>query len=86
MTRSCVFFVLFCFPFARRLPGVQESNPGNQCDIFGGYILLYYLPHLTLFQYIDLARAKSKALNDNYSLLKLNIKSCNAKQRRQRER
>ena len=29
--------------------------------------------------YIDLARAKSKALVSIYSLLKQNIKSCNAK-------
>ena len=28
--------------------------------------------------YIDLARAKSKALDNIYSLLKQNIKSCNA--------
>ena len=29
-------------------------------------------------EHIDLARAKSEVLNDIYSLLKLNIKSCNA--------
>ena len=29
--------------------------------------------------YIDLARAKSEALDNIYSLLKQNIKSCNAK-------
>ena len=32
--------------------------------------------------YIDLARAKSEALDNIYSLLKQNIKSCNAKRRR----
>ena len=35
---------------------------------------------------IDLARAKSEALENIYSLLKQNIKSCYAKRRRQRER
>ena len=37
---------------------------------------------LTMIQYIDLARAKSEALDNIYSLLKQNIKSCNAKRRR----
>ena len=32
--------------------------------------------------YNDLARAKSEALDNNYSLFKKNIKSCNAKRRR----
>ena len=32
---------------------------------------------------IDLARAKSEALDNIYSLFKQNIKSCNAKQQRQ---
>ena len=36
--------------------------------------------------YIDLARAKREALVNIYSLLKQNIKSCNAKRRRQRKR
>ena len=36
--------------------------------------------------YIDLAGAKSKALISIYSLLKQNIKSCNAKRRRQQTR
>ena len=35
---------------------------------------------------MDLARNKSEALNNIYSLLKQNIKSCNAKWRRQRRR
>ena len=35
---------------------------------------------------IDLAKAKSEALENIYSLLKQNIKSCYAKRRRQRER
>ena len=39
-----------------------------------------------LFQYKDLARAKSEALDNIYSLLKQNKKSCNAKRRRERER
>ena len=39
-----------------------------------------------LYNNIDLARAKSEALNNIYSLLKQNIKSCYAKRRRQRER
>ena len=34
---------------------------------------------------IDLARAKSDALVDIFSLLKQNIKSCNAKRRRQQK-
>ena len=34
---------------------------------------------------IDLARANSEALGNIYSLLKLNVKSCRAKGRRQRE-
>ena len=37
-------------------------------------------------QYIDLARAKSEALDNIYGLFKQNIKSCNAKRRRQRRR
>ena len=36
--------------------------------------------------YIDLARAKSGALVNIYSLFKENRKSCNAKRRRKRER
>ena len=36
--------------------------------------------------YIDLARAKSEALNNIFSLPKQNIKLYNAKRRRQRER
>ena len=36
--------------------------------------------------YIDLARAKSEAIDNTYSLLKQNIKSWNAKWRRTRER
>ena len=39
-----------------------------------------------LYNNIDLARAKSEALNNIYSLLKQNIKSSYAKRRRQRER
>ena len=39
-----------------------------------------------LSKYIDLARAKSEALDNIYSLFKQNIKSCNAKRRRQRRR
>ena len=39
--------------------------------------------HLLL---IDLARAKSEALDNIYILLKQNIKSCNAKRRMQRRR
>ena len=35
---------------------------------------------------IDLARAKREALDNIYSLFKQNIKSCNAKRRRQRQR
>ena len=38
------------------------------------------------FFYIDLARAKSEALDNIYGSLKQNIKSCNAKRRRRRER
>ena len=38
-----------------------------------------------LYNNIDLARAKSEALTNIYSLLKQNIKSSYAKQRRQRE-
>ena len=34
----------------------------------------------------DLARAKSEAFDNIYSLLKQNIKSCNAKRRRKRGR
>ena len=51
----------------------RKAILGINVIFFGGYILLYYLPHLTLSLYVDLARAKSKALNDIYSLLKLNI-------------
>ena len=40
----------------------------------------------SIYKYIVLARAKSEALDNIYSLLKQNIKSCNAKRRRQRER
>ena len=36
--------------------------------------------------YIDLARAKSEALDNIYNLCKQNIKSCNAKPRKQRRR
>ena len=36
--------------------------------------------------HLDLARAKSEALDNIYSLFKQNIKSCNAKRRRQRRR
>ena len=39
-----------------------------------------------LYKYIDLARAKSEALDNIYSLFKQNIKSCNAKRRKQRRR
>ena len=35
---------------------------------------------------MDLARAKSEAVDNIYSLFKQNIKSCNAKRRRQRRR
>ena len=38
---------------------------------------------LEALQYIDLARAKSEALNNIYSLLKQIVKSCYAKRRRQ---
>ena len=41
---------------------------------------------ITVKYNIDLARAKSEAPNNTYSLLKQNVKSCNAKRRRQRER
>ena len=46
--------------------------------------------HRSCFQHakkyhIDLARANSEALGNIYSLFKLNIKSCRAKARRQRE-
>ena len=34
---------------------------------------------LSLLYYIDLARAKSEALDNIYSLFKQNIKTCNAK-------
>ena len=37
-------------------------------------------------EYIDLAKAKSEALGNIESLFKQNIKSCNAKRQRQRER
>ena len=40
---------------------------------------------LEALQYIDLARAKSEALNNIYSLLKQIVKSCYAKRRRQQE-
>ena len=36
----------------------------------------------TVRLYIELARAKSEALDNIYSLFKQNIKSCNAKRRR----
>ena len=36
--------------------------------------------------YIDLSRAKSEALDNIFRLFKQNIKSCDAKRRRQRER
>ena len=39
-----------------------------------------------LFSYIDLARATSEALDNIYGLFKQNIKSCNAKRRRQRRK
>ena len=39
-----------------------------------------------IFFCIDLARAKSEALDNIYGSLKQNIKSCNAKRRRRRER
>ena len=41
---------------------------------------------LEALQYIDVARAKSEALNNIYSLLKQIVKSCYAKRRRQQER
>ena len=41
---------------------------------------------LEALQYIYLARAKSEALNNIYSLLKQIVKSCYAKRRRQQER
>ena len=47
------------------------------------YVIVSHL--LEALQYIDLARAKSKALDNIYSLLKQNIKSCYAKRRRQKE-
>ena len=52
---------------------------------------LNFFPPLHLYNtysviYVYLARAKSKALDIIYSLLKQNIESCNAKRRRQRER
>ena len=39
---------------------------------------------LALYKYLDLARAKSEALDNIYSLFKQNIKSCSAMLRRQR--
>ena len=41
--------------------------------------VVHYSNEINSRQHIDLARAKSEALDDIYSLLKLNIKSCNAK-------
>ena len=41
-----------------------------------------YIDDELIVQYIDLARAKSEALDNVFSLLKQNIKSCNAKRRR----
>ena len=41
--------------------------------------------HNTEIIYIDLARAKSEALINIYSLLKQNMKSCNAEWRRQQK-
>ena len=49
------------------------------CSILNQRLYLYLLRQ----QYIDLAKAKS---DDIYSLFKQNIKSCNAKRRRQRRR
>ena len=41
---------------------------------------------ISILKYIDLARAKSEAVVDIYRLLKQNVKSSNAKRRRQRKR
>ena len=38
------------------------------------------------FTFLNLAKAKSEALDSIYSFFKQNIKSCNAKRRRQRRR
>ena len=42
--------------------------------------------HIWKPKYIDLARARGEAFDKIYSLLKQNVKSRNAKRRRQRER
>ena len=41
---------------------------------------------ISILKYIDLARTKSKAVVNIYRLLKQNVKSSNAKRRRQRKR
>ena len=41
---------------------------------------------ITILKYIDLARTKSEAVVNIYRLLKQNVKSSNAKRRRQRKR
>ena len=38
-----------------------------------------HVNYFTIAKYIDIARAKSEAPDNIYSLLKQNIKSCNAK-------
>ena len=56
------------------------------CSFHHCYLCLPRLHESHLLLYTDLARAKSKALDKIYSLLKQNVKSRNAKRRRQRER
>ena len=41
---------------------------------------------ISILKYMDLARAKSEAVVNIYSLLKQDIKSCNAERRRQQKR
>ena len=57
-------------------------------DVYASLVsFIYIYIYIYIYTwYIDLARAKSEGLDNIYSLLKQNIKSCNAERQRQRER
>ena len=59
---------------ASKLQGLLEGLVGLLLSVY------------CLYKYIDLARAKSEALDNIYSLFKQNIKSFNAKRRKEHRR
>ena len=64
--------------------------PAREANDEGEYILRATVTkpkkQIAFQWHMDLARAKSEAFDNIYSLFKQNIKSCNAKRRRQRRR